>query len=166
MTTVDHSAGDRRPLTDEERHDLTAVARYQFGHAAGPALIEAAESATHRRSGRVDRLYRPSGRVATLTTAGRFTLGLEGGRAIHAAVAAPDWRVIVDAEARPFVADGETAFAKFVVDLDPAVRPYDEVVVVDEDDTLLAVGRATLSARGAMAFEKGDAVDVRAGIDG
>ncbi|MFP4591486.1 MAG: PUA domain-containing protein [Halobacteriales archaeon] len=152
-------------LSPAERDDLRAVARYQFGAGAGDALIGAADGATRRRSGRVDRLYAGPERVATLTTAGRFTLGLAGGRALREAGAAPAWRVTVDAEAAPFVAGGETAFAKFVERVDPQTRPRDEVLVVDAEDELLAVGRAALSASAMVAFDRGVAVDVREGVE-
>lgn len=157
--------GTTDPLGTDERRDLRAVARYQFGEGAGEALLGPVDGATRRRTGRVDRLYAGGDRVATLTTAGRFTLGLAGGRALHAGLEAPSWRVTVDPEAAPFVAAGETAFAKFVDGADPRVRPHDEVLVVDGEDRLLAVGRATLSASAMVAFERGAAVDVRGGVD-
>lgn len=162
---MDHSVGDAVVLTPEERRDLESVARYQFGHEAGTALIDAVEEGTHRRSGRVDRLYTSDGRAATLTTDGRFTLGMAGGRAIHGAVSAPDRRVVIDAEARPYARGGETAFAKFVTRVDPRVRPYDEVLIVDDDDDILAVGRASLPASGMITFDRGVAVEIRAGVD-
>jgi uncharacterized protein with predicted RNA binding PUA domain len=70
---------------------------------------------------------------------------------------------VVGAESDPFVRDGKNAFAKFVREVDPTVRPGDEVAVVLGDDTLLAVGRAELSADAMADFESGAAVYVRAG---
>ena len=66
----------------------------------------------------------------------------------------------------PFVAKGKTAFARHVVDVDPEIRAGQEVLVVDEDDGLLATGKTMLSALEMKAFEKGTAVDVRSGVDG
>jgi len=71
-------------------------------------------------------------------------------------------RVAVGAESVPYVRDGRNAFAKFVREVDAAVRPGDEVLVTHAGD-LLAVGRAELPA-GAMAdFDTGVAVAVRHG---
>lgn len=64
------------------------------------------------------------------------------------------------------MADGENAFAKFVVKADPAIRPGDEVLVVHEEGAnLLGVGRAELSATGMSDFDRGVAVSVREGRD-
>ena len=51
------------------------------------------------------------------------------------------------------------------LDYDPEILPADEVVVVSEEDKLLAVGKAHLSADYMLAFQKGIAVKVRYGID-
>ena len=75
----------------------------------------------------------------------------------------PAYRVVVGDESEPFVRDGKNAFAKFVNSVDPAVRQGDEVLIVDGDDGLLAVGRAELSASAMEDFETGMAVKVREG---
>ena len=74
--------------------------------------------------------------------------------------------MVVNSDAAPFVAKGKTAFARHVVDVDPEIRAGQEVLVVDEDDGLLATGKTMLSALEMKAFEKGTAVDVRSGVDG
>jgi uncharacterized protein with predicted RNA binding PUA domain len=101
--------------------------------------------------------------VVTYAVDGRFTLGVEGGRRLLAALDPPAYRVVVGEESEPFVRDGKNAFAKFVRDADPQIRPGDEVAVVDESDALLAVGRAELSADAMADFETGMAVKVRSG---
>jgi len=55
-------------------------------------------------------------------------------------------------------------FAKFVVDTDPNLRPGDEVLVVDQDDRLVAVGQAFLNPEEMIAFQRGVAVHVREGL--
>ncbi len=44
------------------------------------------------------------------------------------------------------------------------IRGGDEVLVVDENDLLLATGQATLCASELLAFENGMGVDVRVGV--
>ena len=147
--------------------ELRTVADYQFGAGAGAALFppETADELTLHRStgGRPRQVVAPEGRIVSYGTDGRFTLGLEGGRRLLAAFDPPAARVVVGSESEPFVRDGKNAFAKFVRAVDPAVRPGDEVAVVRADDTLLAVGRAELSADGMGDFESGAAVSVREG---
>ena len=144
---------------------LRTVADYQFGRGAGAAIVPGGEALDVERSssGRPRQVRTDEGRLVTCNTDGRLSLGLAGGRRLHAALDPPGYRVTVGEESEPFVRDGKNAFAKFVLDVDPAVRPADEVLVVDADDGLLAVGRAELSAEGMLAFETGMAVMVREG---
>lgn len=142
---------------------LRRVAAYQWGgEAAGLFDADGAE-VTHTSSGRPRQVLSSGGRLATYGTDGRFTLGVAGGRRLHAAFDPPTGRVVVGDESVPFVRDGRNAMAKFVRAVDPGVRPGDEVLVVDPDDTLLGVGRAELAAEGMRDFETGVAVKVREG---
>jgi Prefoldin, molecular chaperone implicated in de novo protein folding, alpha subunit len=147
--------------------ELRTVADYQFGAGAGAALFPpgtGGELTLHRSTGgRPRQVVAPEGRIVSYGTDGRFTLGLEGGRRLLAAFDPPTARVVVGAESEPFVREGKNAFAKFVRAVDPAVRPGDEVAVVLDDDTLLAAGRAELSADAMGDFDVGVAVHVRAG---
>ena len=45
-------------------------------------------------------------------------------------------------DAAPFVTKGKTAFCKFVVSCDPEIHAFEEVLLVDKDDNLLATGQA------------------------
>jgi uncharacterized protein with predicted RNA binding PUA domain len=151
----------------EERAALSTIADYQFGADAGAALFPESESPAVRRSssGRPKQVLADAGRLVSIGTDGRFTLGLEGGRRLRAAFDSPRCRVVVGDESAPFVRDGKNVFAKFVRTVDPAVRTGDEVVVVHEDGELLGVGRAELSAGEMADFGAGMAVFVRDGAD-
>ncbi|AWB28645.1 PUA domain-containing protein [Halococcoides cellulosivorans] len=152
-------------MTESETEKLRAIATYQFGTGAGDALFPADEqrSIDYSSGGRPRQVHGPDGRIVSLGTDGRFTLGIEGGRRLQAALDAPRSRVVVGSESDPYVRDGRNAFAKFVRKVDPAIRPGDEVLVVT-DEGLLAVGEAALSASECAAFETGVAVDVRESV--
>jgi uncharacterized protein with predicted RNA binding PUA domain len=62
-----------------------------------------------------------------------------------------------------FIADGGDVFAAHVVKADETIHAKDEVIVVDEDNRVLAVGRALLSSMEMKAFKIGVAVKVRHG---
>ena len=62
-----------------------------------------------------------------------------------------------------YIADGGDVFAVHVVAVDEEVRAKDEVIILDEDQRVLAVGRALLSADEMLAFKIGVAVKVRRG---
>ena len=150
----------------DELETFRTIADYQFGAGAGRALFPPGEEPTveRSRSGRPRQIHADDGRLVTYMTHGRFTLGLAGGRRLHDTLVSPAGRVEVDAESEPFVAAGRNAFAKFVLDVDPTVRPRDEVAVVHAG-RLIAVGRAELSAAAMRDFDTGVAVSVREGVE-
>ena len=53
--------------------------------------------------------------------------------------------VVVAADAAPFVREGRSLFARFVVAADPALLPDSSALLADEDDRLLGVGRLLLA---------------------
>ncbi|WP_226040486.1 PUA domain-containing protein [Natrinema sp. DC36] len=145
--------------------ELRTVGDYQFGGGAGAALFPPEESLTIKRttSGRPQQVHAEAGRIVSFGTDGRFTLGLEGGRRLDAALAHPSYRVVVDDESEPFVRDEKNVFAKFVLEVGDEIRPGDEVLVVHERGELIAVGTARLDAAAIRDFETGMAVNVREG---
>lgn len=151
-----------------EADRLRTVADYQFGVGAGEALFptDADLTVTRSKSDRVRQVVADDGRLVSFGTDGRFTLGLAGGRRLHDALDPPSYRVVVGGESEPFVREGKNAFAKFVRDVDPRIRPGDEVLVVGENDDLFGVGRAELPADAMEDFETGVAVQVREGLGG
>ncbi|MGB0651876.1 MAG: tRNA guanosine(15) transglycosylase TgtA [Thermoplasmatota archaeon] len=93
-----------------------------------------------------------------------FTLKEPGARLLHAALPAPALRVVVHDDSVPFNRDGKSVFAQFVLGADPALRPGDECLVVDQQDRLVAVGRALLNDEEMADFQGGMAVKVREGL--
>ena len=150
----------------DDLDSLRVVADYQFGAGAGKALFPPDEPLDIRRSrsGRPRQIRAEAGRIASFLTDGRLSLGAEGGRRLTAALSHPAYRVVVGDESEPYVREGRNVFAKFVAEVDPVVRPGDEVLVVHGDGRLLAVGRAELSADAMTDFGTGMAVMVREGI--
>ena len=152
-------------METEDLSALRTVADYQFGAGAGAALFPPGEDLEVRYStgGRPRQVHTESGRLVSYGIDGRFTLGLAGGRRLIAALDHPRARVVVGSESGPYVREGRNAFAKFVREVDPAVRADDEVAVLDPEDELLGVGRAELAAGAMRDFETGMAVKVREG---
>ena len=143
---------------------LETVADYQFGVCAGAALFGGSVSVRRTSSGRPQQVLVDGERVVSYGTDGRVTLGIAGGRRLQAALEPPAYRVVVGDDSEPFVRDGRNVFAKFIREVDPAVRPRDEVLVEHYDGGLLAVGRAELSAAAMRDFDTGMAVSVRESV--
>lgn len=154
-------------MAKTSRADLRTTADYQFGRGAGDALFpaEAHLEIDYSTGGRPSQIHAPDGRLASMGTDGRFTLGFAGGRRLHDHLDAPAYRVVVGDESEPFVREGENVFAKFVDACGDEIRPGDEVMVVHEEGELLGVGRSELSAAGMRDFATGMAVMVREGVD-
>ena len=154
-------------MAKTSRADLRTTADYQFGRGAGEALFpaEADLEIDYSTGGRPSQIHAPDGRLASMGTDGRFTLGFAGGRRLHDRLDAPAYRAFVGDESEPFVREGENTFAKFVDECGGEIRAGDEVLVVHEDGELLGVGRAELSASEILDFETGMAVMVREGVE-
>ena len=69
--------------------------------------------------------------------------------------------VQIDDEVAEFVADGKSALAKFIKGADSTLLAGEEVLIVDSSSNLLGVGRAILSGREMMSFDRGVAVNTR-----
>jgi len=159
-------------MKEEERNKKLKTARtiadYQFGRGAGETLfpdtdtLEFMLSKTRRISQIKDNLL--GTRIATLRSVdGLLTLSIEGAKRLHRFFEYPGIRVVMNEESSEFINDGGTAFCKHLIDADPAIRAYDEVILVDEHDNLLATGKAMLSGEEMKKFEHGVAVKVRYG---
>jgi uncharacterized protein with predicted RNA binding PUA domain len=145
---------------------LKATAEYQFGKKFDKILAPAGIRVTFSKTTkRVREIIFDGKRLATLRpTDGLYSLGLAGAQRIIEKTKMPKRRVVVQTDVGEFIADGRNVFAKHVVKVDPEILPEDEVVVVSEDDELLAVGKAKLSAEYMLAFQRGIAVKTRHGI--
>jgi 7-cyano-7-deazaguanine tRNA-ribosyltransferase len=143
-----------------------ATADMQFGKGGADALMNGkVELVTSKRTGKLRNVLVDGDHVLSLRAHdGMYTLKSAGAHRLHAAWESPALRVIVDDDAAPFARDGKSQFAQFVVDADEDIRPGDEVLVVDQADRLLAVGRALLNRREMLSFQKGVAVKVRKGL--
>ena len=146
---------------------LRTIADFQFGKGAGKALFTDDVKFVMSRTGRVRQITAGNRRIATVrANDGFLILSAFGGERLKAVLPYPEKRVIMNEDAAPFVAKGKTAFCKFVVDCDPEIRAYEEVLLVDGDDKLLATGQALLAAPEMKAFGRGSAVNVRYGVKG
>ncbi len=154
-------------MEDRMLRMVRVIADYQFGRGAGRALFpDTCKFVLSPTTGRIRQIKDRGVRIATLKAdSGWFTLSIEGARRLHMAFEYPKLRVVVLKEVADFIARGGNVFAKHVVDVDPNIRANDEVLVVDEDDCLLATGRAVLSAKEMLEFDRGVAVSVRKGIE-
>lgn len=92
---------------------------------------------------------------------GFFTLKTDGAKILHKYFKYPHLRVVISEDSVPFVKEGKSVFAKFVIECDSELRPFDECLVVDEKDNLVGIGRCILIRDEMISFNNGVAVKIR-----
>lgn len=142
---------------------IRKIADYQFGKGVGEVLFpDNVEISFSKRTGRIRYIYLDGKLLATLNPiTGLFALTIEGARRVLMK-ARRLWVKISD-DSAPFVEGGGDVFAKYVIESDENIHPGDEVIVIDQEGNVIAVGRAVLSGAEMKAFRRGIAVKVRRG---
>ncbi len=161
------SSSAQKTTTDE--HDLKkckALADIQFGPDASKSLFGGKITINKsKKTKKIRTIYADNRHLLSLrATDGLYTLKIEGAKRLHTGQKPPSNRIIIDDDATPFVKEGKSVFAKFVIDCDENLRPYDECLIVDKKDTLLGVGRSLLSKNEMRAFNTGVAAKTREAI--
>jgi len=145
---------------------LRRIAEYQFGEGIGDIIFpDDVEIEISKRTGKIKRITLKGKVLATLRPRdGMIALTVEGAKKIKEKIKPPKLRVTVMNEVAKYIRKGRNVFAKHVKDADPEIRPGSEVIIVDEEDNLLAVGKAILNGKEMIAFKSGIAVKVRRGV--
>ena len=88
---------------------------------------------------------------------GRLLPTMEGGRYLIANGYQKN-RVFVNSDAAPFVSEGKSAFCKHIVKVDDNIIPEIEVLLMSEDNKLLATGTAVQPGYAMLQLDAGIAV--------
>jgi uncharacterized protein with predicted RNA binding PUA domain len=150
---------------EEALRRIRSVADFQFGKGVGETLFpETVDISYSKATGRIRYIILNGQRLATLRpTDGLLSLSITAARTVLKQARFAQCFVTVRRDVSEFIAKGGDVFAAHVVKADDAIRSKDEAIILDEDDRVLAVGRALLSSKEMMAFKVGVAVKVRHG---
>jgi len=145
---------------------IRSVADYQFGREVGTKLFPDTVNIVYsKNTGKIRHIHLKEELLATLRpTTGLFVLTLAGAKRLVREVKPLRCWVKVHDDAEPFVSKGRSAFAKHVIEADAEIRPQEEVIVINRENEVLAVGRALLSGKEMKEFSRGMAVRVRRGV--
>ncbi len=145
---------------------IRSTADYQFGKSVGAKLFpDDVDISYSKRTGRIRHIRLDGNILATLRPRdGLFSLTVAGAKRLWEASQSKRLWVKVQDDVAPFIAVGKSVFAKHVVDADEEIRPREEVVVLNEENVVVAVGSALLSGGEMVAFKRGVAVRVRRGV--
>jgi uncharacterized protein with predicted RNA binding PUA domain len=148
---------------------LKAISDYQFSPEITDILFKNSERLTIIRSKNTDKIRyikRDDELLLTLKpTNGLFTLTFQAAKLITNNTTPPTLRAVILTEVSSFITEGRNVFCKHVVDIDESLRPMDEVIVVNQEDEILAIGRVNVPVEYVKTFTRGMAVNVRKGVE-
>lgn len=153
----------------EEIEYLREIASYQFSAQIAECLFPQDKIFLIQRSintGRIRNILTEDKRLYLVLRAqdNLFSLTEISGSIIKSCSSPPSFRFIVRSDISNFIREGRNVFCKFVINVDPNIRAGDEVLIVDENDNLLAIGKAKVSGEEVKQYKKGLAVIVKRGI--
>jgi len=147
---------------------IKAVSDYQFGKEITDILFDDIEQIRFERSPntyKIRYIYYKNNLLLTLRpTNGFFTLTLYSAQKLINKISPPKLRVIVLNDISEFIKKGRNVFCKHVTDIDEDLRPLDEVIVVNQNDELLGIGKLKIPVSYVKSFSHGIAVNIRKGI--
>ena len=150
---------------EDPKGRVRSVADYQFGKGVGLKLFpDNIEIQLSPRTGRIRYINLNGERLATLRpTDGLLSLSVKAAQFMKENIPEAKCFVTVKNDVAQYIARGGDVFAVHVVKVDEEIRPKDEVIAIDENGEVLAVGRTLLSSVEIEAFKTGVAVKVRHG---
>ncbi|MBY9019454.1 MAG: pseudouridine synthase [Candidatus Lokiarchaeota archaeon] len=147
---------------------IKAICDYQFGQEITDILFKdesKLQIVYSRNTGKIKHIYNDNNLMLNLRpTNGFFTLSLFSAEKIINNTPSPKLRAIVMNEVSEFIRKGRNVFCKHVVDIDITLRPNDEVIVVDQNNDLLAIGKLMIPVPYVKSFQTGIALKIRKGI--
>lgn len=172
IRNLDWDVEDKTVISDEIRYakddikKVKAIADYQFGYGAGDVIFSGnINIEKSKKTGKIRHIYDGKTLLVNMRASDSYLiLSKEGARRLHAKTQYPQNRVVVNKDSEPFALDGKSVFCKFVVECDENIRARDEVLIVNEEDKLLAYGKALLGACEIEQFESGQAIKTRKGF--
>ena len=148
---------------------VKAICDYQFDPEITDILFSNKEEIRVERSKNTNKIryiYLKDNLLLTLRPSnGFFTLSLFSAKKIIDNTTPPKLRAIVSTEISDFIKKGRNVFCKHIINIDENLRPMDEVIVVDQNDELLAIGRLKIPVTYVKTFKNGVAINVRKGIN-
>jgi uncharacterized protein with predicted RNA binding PUA domain len=151
-----------RKLTIDPKQKIATNIEALFGNDICSSIpIDMFEFTFSKRTGRIKNILHCNNLVGTLRTDGGLALTIYGATLLLQSKNFRENCVIVSNDVAEFISNGKSVFCKHVVSCGNNVRVGSEVAVLDEDDNVIAAGKAVLSAKMIREFKRGVAVKVR-----
>ena len=146
----------------DDLEKVRAIMDYQFGKGAGELIPRNVKIKKSKATKRIRSIHEGKELIAAVRASDHIIIPHDIlAKRLHEKFPYPKLRLVIDDEAVESIVDGKSAFAKFVIDVDPDLRAGDEILVVDKNDKLLKTGTLLLSPKEAKDFDRGVAAIVR-----
>ena len=148
---------------------IKAISDHQFGIDITDVLFDDMDKIRIEKSKNTNKiryLYYQNDLMLNLRpTNSLFTLSLFSAKKIIMNTKPPRLRTIILNDVADFIKMGRNVFCKHVIEIDKNLRAFDEVIVVDQNDDLLGIGRLKIPVPYIKTFKKGIAIKIRKGIN-
>jgi len=147
---------------------VKAISDYQFGQSITDILFEDENEINFefsKNTGKIKHIYDKDKLILNLRpTNGFFTLSLFSAKKIIDSIPPLKLRAVVMNEISDFIKIGRNVFCKHIIDIDDNLRPFDEIIVVNQENDLLSIGKLVIPVPYVRSFKTGIAIKVRKGI--
>ncbi len=147
---------------------VKSISDYQFGPYITDILFNDESKIRIERSKntrKIRYIYYQNNLMLTLRPSnGFFTLSLFSAQKIIKKIPELKLRAKVLNEISEFIKKGRNVFCKHVIDIDDNLRPNDEIIVVNQNNELLGIGRLKIPVLYVKTFKRGIAINIRKGM--
>lgn len=146
---------------------ISAIADYQFGTDIKEIFFSDPDKITIERSRNTNKIryvfFEGEHFLTLRPTNGFFSFSILAAQMIINNTKIPRLRAVVMTDISKYIKMGRNVFCKHVLELDEELRPMDEIVVVNEEDELLGIGKLKLPVDSVLSFTSGLAISIRKG---
>jgi uncharacterized protein with predicted RNA binding PUA domain len=146
---------------------IRAISDYQFGPTITDVLFDNVNEMHFifsKNTGKLKHVYEKNEILLNFRPKiGLFTLSLHSASKLILKLPVPIMRAIVLSDISEFIRKGRNVFCKHVLEIDSKLRPLDEIIVVNQEDEVLAIGRLSIPIPYIKTFNAGIAINVRRG---
>ncbi|MHA2289060.1 MAG: PUA domain-containing protein [Promethearchaeota archaeon] len=147
---------------------VKAISDYQFGQTITNILFENENEINiefSKNTGKIKHVYDKDNLILNLRpTNGFLTFSIFSAIKIIENIPPPKLRAVVLNEISEFIKKGRNVFCKHIIDIDDNLRPNDEIIVVNQENEILAIGKLVIPVPYVRNFKTGVAIKVRKGV--
>jgi len=150
---------------------ILEMLKYQYGQECAEAFTKIFENRAKikiqfsKKTNKIKQiLYDDKPILFYKSSVGRFSLTIYGAYLLHTLLEFPKLRAVVLNSVSNFIKEGKSVFSHHVIQIDSNLRINDDVLIVNENDEILGVGKLTLPSQNHIGFNCGMMIENKKGI--